>query len=139
MTDPIPLTGLHHVGATVRNLDASIAWYREAFGFDLLSEYGWPGVRVAFVGRGDVRIELFEVADAAPMGEDRRRPETNLRIGGIGHLALAVVDVEAAVADLRGRQVEIVAPPRDVTDGSGSRFAFVRDNEGMLLELFQPG
>ena len=139
MTDPIALTGLHHVGATVRDLDASIAWYREAFGFEPLSTYGWPGVRAAFVGRGDIRIELFEVEDAAPMTEDRRRPDTNLRIGGIGHLALAVADLEAAVADLRDRQVEIVAPPRAVPDGSGARFAFVRDNEGMLVELFEQG
>ena len=139
MTDPIALTGLHHVGATVRDLDASIAWYREAFGLETLSTYGWPGVRAAFVGRGDIRIELFEVEDAAPMTEDRRRPDTNLRIGGIGHLALAVADLEAAVADLRDRQVEIVAPPRAVPDGSGARFAFVRDNEGMLVELFEQG
>ena len=139
MTQTIALTGLHHVGATVRDLDASIAWYRDTLGFELLSTYGWPGVRAAFIGRGDIRIELFQNEAATPMSEDRRRPDTNLKIGGIGHLALAVADLEAAVAELQKRQVEIVAPPRDVPDGSGSRFAFIHDNEGMLVELFQPG
>ncbi|NIY95646.1 bleomycin resistance protein [Salipiger sp. HF18] len=139
MTQPIALSSLHHVGATVSDLDASIAWYRETLGFELLSSYGWPGVRAAFIGRGDIRIELFQNEAAAPMTDDRRKPETNLRIGGIGHLAIAVADLDAAMADLRDRQVEIVAPPREVPDGSGSRFAFIHDNEGMLLEFFQPG
>ena len=139
MTQTIALSGLHHVGATVRDLDASIDWYRENLGFELLSTYGWPGVRAAFIGRGDIRIELFQNDRAAPMSDDRRQPDTNLRIGGIGHLALGVADLEAAIGHLRDRQVEIVAPLRDVPDGSGARFAFIRDNEGMLLELFQPG
>lgn len=139
MTQPITLSSLHHVGATVSDLDASIVWYRETLGFELLSSYGWPGVRAAFIGRGDIRIELFQNEEAAPMTDDRRKPETNLRIGGIGPLALAVADLDAAMADLRDRQVEIVAPPREVPDGSGSRFAFIHDNDGMLLELFQPG
>ncbi|MGZ9811155.1 VOC family protein [Pseudoroseicyclus sp. H15] len=137
MTPPIALTGLHHVGATVGDLDASIAWYREALGFELLSTYGWPGVRAAFIGRGAVRIELFQDEAAEPMADDRRRPDTNLRIGGIGHVALGVANLDAALAGLRDREVEIVAPPRDVPDGSGSRFAFIHDNEGMLVELFQ--
>ena len=139
MPQPIALSSLHHVGATVSDLDASIAWYRETLGFELLSSYGWPGVRAAFIGRGDIRIELFQNADAAPMSDERRQPETNLRIGGIGHLALGVADLDVAVDDLQGRQVEIVAPPREVPDGSGSRFAFIRDNEGMLVELFEQG
>ena len=139
MSQPIALTGLHHVGATVSDLDASIAWYRETLGFEQLSSYGWPGVRAAFIGRGDTRIELFQNDEAAPMSDQRRRPETNLRIGGIGHLAVGVADIDVAVADLQGRQVEIVAPPREVPDGSGSRFAFIRDNEGMLVELFEQG
>ena len=139
MTHPIPLAGLHHVGVTVSDLDASIAWYRETLGFELLSTYGWPGVRAAFIGRDDIRIELFQTEEAAPLSDDRRRPDTDLRIGGIGHLALGVADLDAAVADLRDRQVEIVVPPRDMPDDSGSRFAFIHDNEGMLVELFHPG
>lgn len=139
MPHPIALTALHHVGATVSDLDASIAWYGETLGFELLSSYGWPGLRAAFIGRGDIRIELFQNDAAAPMADDRRRPDANLRLGGIGHLALGVADLDAAVADLRGRRVEIVAPPREVPDGSGSRFAFIHDNEGMLVELFEPG
>lgn len=128
MLQTITLTSLHHVGATVRDLDASIAWYRETLGFELLSSYGRPGVRVALIGRGDIRIEVFQNEEAAPMTDDRRQPETNLRIGGIGHLALAVADLDAAMASIRDRQVEIVAPPRDVPDGSGSRFAFIHDH-----------
>jgi hypothetical protein len=27
----------------------------------------------------------------------------------------------------------------EVPDGSGDRYTFIRDNEGMLIELYQPG
>jgi hypothetical protein len=35
--------------------------------------------------------------------------------------------------------VEIVSGPKDVPNGGGDRFAFVHDNERMLVELLQPG
>lgn len=56
------LSGIHHVGVVVENLEASTAWYVEHLGFDRLYTYGWPGVRAAFIGRVPLNIELFQPA-----------------------------------------------------------------------------
>ena len=130
---------IDHVGIVVRDLDTSIAWYREHFGFEKLTEYSFPGARVAFVGKGDLRLEFFQTDGAAPMAVEREQRRTNLRIGGINHFAIGVDDLDSALAQLRESGVEIESEPAEVGDGKGDRFAFVRDNEKMLVELFQRG
>lgn len=128
---------LHHIGIVVRDLEASAAWYARHFGLERIYEYGFPGVRAMFIGHEGLRIELFETEGASSMAPERMSPPSNVKIGGINHLAIAVDDLEAAIADLRAGDVEVVSEPRDVPDGHGDRFAFVHDNEGMLVELFQ--
>lgn len=129
---------LHHIGIVVQDLAASAAWYARHLGFVSTTRYAFPGVRAAFIERGDLRLELFEVDGAAPMAAAREQPATNLRIGGINHFAIRVDGLDRAIADLAALGVEIVSPPRDVPDGSGDRFAFIHDNERMLIELFEP-
>jgi catechol 2,3-dioxygenase-like lactoylglutathione lyase family enzyme len=135
----VNLRGIDHVGIVVQNLENSIAWYQQHLGFELLTQYDIPIARVAFIARGDLRLELFETQDASPMPVEREQAATNLKIGGINHFALAVDDLDDAVATLTAAGVEIVSPPRDVPDGRGDRFAFIRDNERMLIEIFQSG
>lgn len=131
------LKTLHHVGIVVQDLDASVAWYARCLGFERLSEYSFPGARVAFIGLGDLQLELFQTEGAAPMAAEREAPATNLKIGGVNHFAIAVDDIDAAVEELRSKGVEIVSPPALVPNGRSDRFAFVRDNERMLIELFE--
>lgn len=132
------ILGLHHVGVVVENIEASAAWYVDNLGFERLYTFEFPSVQAAFIGRGDLRIELFQNEQAAPMAEERRRAQTNLKIGGINHFAIEVTDLDSTVASLQEKGVEIVSTPRDVPNGGGSRFAFIHDNEQMLVELFQP-
>jgi catechol 2,3-dioxygenase-like lactoylglutathione lyase family enzyme len=134
----IALSGIHHIGIVVESVEASVTWYVDNLGFERLYTFGWPGVQAAFIGRGSLKIELFQNEQATRMAEDRRRAETNLRIGGINHFAIEVVDLDETVAALQEKGVEVVSPPREVPNSGGSRFAFVHDNEQMLIELFQP-
>lgn len=135
MTEEV--SGIHHVGLVVESIEASAAWYAEHFGFEHHYSYGFPGVRAAFIRRGKMRIELFQNEQASPMAPDRRQPETNLRIGGINHFAISVSNLDATVSALRTKGVAIVSEPKDVPNGGGDRFAFIHDNEQMLVELFQ--
>ena len=134
----VKLSGVHHVGVVVADLEASAAWYAEHLGFERLYAYGFPGVKVAFIGRGDLRIELFQNEQATPMSAERRSAETNLRIGGINHFAIAVSDLDSTVAELQAKGVKVISQPREVPNSGGDRFAFIHDNEQMLIELFQP-
>lgn len=132
------LSGIHHVGIVVESVEKSATWYVEHLGFERLFTFGWPGVQAAFIGRGALKLELFQNDEAAPMAETRRKAETNLRIGGINHFAIEVPDLDATVAALGAKGVAIVSPPREVPNSGGSRFAFIHDNEQMLVELYQP-
>ncbi|TPG55034.1 VOC family protein [Sphingomonas glacialis] len=132
------LSGIHHVGIVVESVEASTTWYVEHLGFERLFTFGWPGVQAAFIGRGALKLELFQNEAAAPMAEDRRSAETNLKIGGMNHFAIEVPDLDATVAALAAKGVAIVSPPREVPNSGGSRFAFIHDNAQMLVELYQP-
>lgn len=132
------LSRIHHIGIVVESIEATTAWYVENLGFERIYAFDFPGVQAAFIGRGDLKIELFQNDQATPMAEERRRAETNLRIGGINHFAIEVSDLDGTVEELRQKGVEVVSPPRDVPNSGGSRFAFIHDNEQMLVELFQP-
>ena len=134
---PVKFERIDHVGIVVRDLDASVEWYRAHFGFEKLTEYSFPGARVAFVGKGDLRLEFFQTDGATEMATERQERRTNLRIGGINHFAIGVDDLDQALAELREAGVDIESEPAMVGDGCGDRFAFVRDNERMLVELFQ--
>lgn len=127
----------HHIGIVVQDIQASEAWYVNMLGFKRQYDYGWPGVQVVFITRGNVKLELFQNAQSTPMDPQRQSAETNLRIGGINHFALQVDDIDDAIAKLQAKGVDIVSSPREVPNGSGDRFAFIHDNEKMLVELFQ--
>lgn len=90
--------------------------------------------RVALMSHGDFRLELFEIPGAAPLPDDRRYPDRDLRTQGVKHMAYAVPDVATLVADLKSRGVEIAW---DVVVHDGFTVAFVRDNSGNLVELIE--
>lgn len=135
---PNHIVRVHHVAVVVADLAASIAWYRDYLGFDHQYDFALPGARVSMIVRGDARLELYQVEGAAPRVADRLRVDTILKAVGINHLALTVDDLYASVADLEARGVEITIPPTFVPNDSGDRFAFIRDNEQMLVELIEP-
>ncbi|MEO8060112.1 MAG: VOC family protein [Burkholderiales bacterium] len=133
------LNHFHHVGLTVRDLDASIAWYDQHLGFKHLTDFSFPGAKVAFIGRGDLRLEFFQIENSKPMEEKRKEPESNLSFGGIHHFAIFVEDLGGTLEELKAKGVEQAYPVSVVPDGSEDSYAFIRDNEGHLIELYQPG
>ncbi len=125
----------HHGGVSVVDLDASIRWYCDMLGFEVETRFEIPPVpaKVAMLKRGPLRMELFEVAGAAPLPEDRRYPDRDLRTCGNKHVAFAVQDVALAVSELKARGADIVMVHASPF-GTG---AFIRDNSGNLVEIVQ--
>lgn len=127
-----------HVGVSVRDLDKMKAWYQKTFGFQAVVEefqLPEPPVRTVILQRSNgLRIELIERRGAT-------RPRTfadpldAASTLGYGHWALAVDDLDRAyeVASSEGGAVWPPAPGVQ----PGSRFAYVRDPEGNLIELIE--
>ena len=72
----------HHVGLSVDNLEESIAFWSEYFGFELEFRKHLEPIRthLAFLRRGDFRMELFEKKGSAPAPQERLNPiRTSIR------------------------------------------------------------
>src|SRR5262245_3385983 len=89
------LTGIHHIGLTVRDADTSAAWYQQVLGFHPVGDYVAPdGVRRKVFLRHDglsARLGLTEHRDGASDPFDETRV-------GLDHLAFAVGDRAALEA-----------------------------------------
>jgi methylmalonyl-CoA/ethylmalonyl-CoA epimerase len=135
MSDSVPDIKPHHAGVSVPDLDAAIAWYGRMFGFEveMRAYIDLIPAQVAFIRRGDFRIELFQVEGAAPLPPDRREPNLDLRTYGNKHVCFGVQDVSATVRGLREKGADIVF--EKVVQGTP--MAFIRDNAGNLIELIQ--
>ncbi len=125
----------HHVGLSVGDLAASIAWYETVLGFTLDRTFRIDAIpaQVAEMYRGDLRIELFEVPDAAPMDEDRRHPNRDVKTHGLKHIAYRTPDVKALTDELAAAGADIVWI-KQFPWGSN---AFIRDNSGNLIEFVE--
>jgi glyoxylase I family protein len=129
------IRGIHHLGLTVRDLEASAAWYAEVLGFRRDGEYESPdGTRRKVFLRHDgfpVRLGLTYHRDGVLDGFDERRV-------GLDHLAFAVsdraeLDNWATRLDAAGVVHSSVAPANSIP---GAAVLVLRDPDNIQLELF---
>lgn len=125
---------LDHLAIAVRSLDESSPFWASLLGRDETRREEVPseGVRVAFFGEGDGRIELLEPTDpdsAVGRYVDRRG-------AGLHHVCLSVPDLDAALERAEEAGAEPV-PPRTREGAGGRRVAFLRPSsaDGVLVEL----
>jgi catechol 2,3-dioxygenase-like lactoylglutathione lyase family enzyme len=111
---------VHHVSINVDDIDAALHFYVDVLGLVARTDRPDFGFGGAWLDAGSQQLHLIETAPPAGLGQ---------------HFALLVDDLEAAVAELRERGVE-VSDPSPV--GSG-RQAFVTDPAGNLVELHHAG
>ncbi len=117
-----------HTMVRVTDLDASIAFYRDALGLELVTQRDVPAGRftLAFLaapGDPNAQVELTYNWD----------PEAYTGGRNFGHLAYAVDDIYAACKRLQDHGVTVLRPPRD------GRMAFVRSPDNISIELLQAG
>ena len=121
-----------HTMVRVADIEASLRFYRDALGLEVLSrkdnEAGkYTLVFLAATGDRSAQVELTYnwpkdgVAEAYTGGRN------------FGHLAYAVDDIYATCKRLLDHGVQVVRPPRD------GRMAFVRSPDQISIELLQAG
>ena len=117
-----------HAMVRVRDLDASMRFYRDALGMVETRRKDYPQGRFTLVylaapENSDSEVELTYNYDDENYGGARN----------FGHLAFAVDDIYAACVKLQQHGVLINRPPRD------GRMAFVRSPDNISIELLQKG
>jgi uncharacterized glyoxalase superfamily protein PhnB len=88
---------------TVRDIGASVAYYRDALGFAVTFEYGEPTF-YACLCRDEAALHLIAA------NQTKREP-------GQGALCIFVEDVDALYAELVTRKAKVVKPPQDYDYG----------------------
>jgi catechol 2,3-dioxygenase-like lactoylglutathione lyase family enzyme len=150
------ISGIQQVGLGVRDLNQSFSWYRRHLGFDirLLEDREEAGLMLRYTGgepqerhallalnlQGGGALEIWQFTRRSP-----KPPEFAPRLGDLGLFAvrLKARQVEAAQAELASRGLQVLGPPK--TDPAGAPVFFLRDGEGLLLEVtegegwFAPG
>lgn len=130
------ITGLSHVSIVVPNIDAAATVLAERYGLAIgprmLNEQ--QGVRLAYVELPGARIELME--PSRPDSPVAKFLERNPR-GGIHHFSLAVDNVDATAASLRGKGVRVLGDGKPQRNVAGDPIAFIHpaDFLGALVEL----
>ena len=121
------ITGFSHIGICVRDLEASVRFYRDVLGFQLvarMSGIDHPDVarlleleklamELVFVERDGMRIELIRIASPAPSGGGKG-PFNRV---GFTHLSVKVTDFDMELHRLRALGVSLL----ENTIGSTSR------------------
>ena len=133
-TRQMRITGLHHVTAITRDLEAITAFYRDTLGLALVNEEHNPDDPQA-------RHFWFGDADGAAGSlvsflEYPELEETAAGAGGVHHFALAVgspEELSAWVDYLRSREVEVT----DVLERGRFRSIYLRDPDGRTVEIAQ--
>jgi methylmalonyl-CoA epimerase len=128
---------LDHIGIAVSDLDASLAFFRDALGLDVhgTEEVASQRVRAHFVHAGSCSLELLEAtAPDSPIAKylEKRGP-------GLHHITLRVDDLGAALALLKDRGVRLIdEQPRSGAERALVAFIHPSSAHGVLVELKQP-
>jgi catechol 2,3-dioxygenase-like lactoylglutathione lyase family enzyme len=113
----------------VDDVEESIGFYRDHFGFEVRNDFA-PAF--ADVVRGNLRLLLSGPTSSAgrPM-PDGRQPEP----GGWNRIHVIVDDIESEVERLRSAGLTF---RNDIVTGPGGRQILIDDPSGNPIELFQP-
>ena len=144
------MKGLHHVGITVNDLDASIRFYHDVLGLEFSNEpspwfdspelgpaVGVPGAALRQVSLllGDTMLELLEYK--SPPSETQK-PLLSNNVGA-SHVAFLVDDIQAKKAELERKGIEFYSDVNVVEEGvlAGWRWVYFEDPDGYPLELVE--
>lgn len=123
-----------HVGIAVKDLEQAKKFYTETLGLKAMGEevVEQQKVKVCFIPCGDSELELLE--STSPDGPIAKFIEKNGE--GIQHIALRVDNIEAALADLKAKDVRLIdQTPRYGAGGASIAFVHPKATGGILLEL----
>lgn len=144
------LEWLYHTGFIVRDMDKTLAFYRDLLGmtverdavledefYDRVLGYPKTKIRLAFVGNGDMRHSLELIQFLNPPGEQVAPLERN-SVGAV-HLGVIVDGIDAYYEKLSAAGIVFVNPPafRDATHPWARKACYFQDPDGNWVEFVE--
>lgn len=128
---PAVVGGVDHVGLTVTDLDASVAFFTDALGFEIRGrDDDYPAV---FLTNGEITVTLWRATDP-----EKATPFDRKNNVGLHHLAFRVASFEALdavherVRQVPGVRIEF-AP--ELAYGGPAKHMMIREPSGNRLEF----
>ena len=127
---------IDHVALVVSNIDEALEFWGDALGIALDHQEEIPREHsaIAFLPVGDSEIELVQsTSDDSGVAKylEKRGP-------GMHHICLEVDDIDAMLAQLKEREVQLIHEEPVVAE-SGKKYAFIHPKAafGVLVELYE--
>ena len=121
---------IHHVAIICSNYEISKEFYVEKLGFEIIREI-YREERQSYkldLKLGESQIELFSFPNSP------KRPSYP-EACGLRHLAFEVNDIDEAVKELKGKNIQVEEVRID--EYTGKKFTFFNDPDGLPLELYE--
>jgi catechol 2,3-dioxygenase-like lactoylglutathione lyase family enzyme len=135
---------IHHVGLTVHDLDRSVHFYTTYFDVREIARNELRGgmisaqtdlegvvIDVALLAGPNALLELLCYRSPEPRADARRACDA-----GSAHVCMVVEDLDATYEAMRSDGVVLHARPARL--GAGTKMVYVRDPDGIFVEIIQP-
>jgi lactoylglutathione lyase len=140
------IKNLLHAGIGVRDLEASVKFYTEVMGMDIIYRARNIGERISrvvgvenaelvvcVVGKGDIRLELIDYRND---GKKARACYKEQDEPGLLHIAFAVSDIDKEYEKIRALGFEFNTPPMVARD-NGPKICYFKGPDDVIIELFE--
>lgn len=125
------LSSIHHVALICSDYPRSKRFYTQVLGLRVLAEVyreARDSYKLDLVLPDGGQLELFSFPDPPPRPS---YPEAC----GLRHLAFAVADIDACVAELKARAIAVEEVRVD--EYTGRRYTFFADPDGLPIEFYE--
>jgi lactoylglutathione lyase len=120
---------IEHVSIRCRDLEASIDYFKQMFGAQIMLRRQLDETRkIVFLRIGDSMLELMDMGPAS-------EPVDTMEHYGVHHIGIEVDDFDSTYRQLQTKGAEFIGEPFEPTPGI--RLAFLREPNGAVIELAQ--
>lgn len=115
------MSKLDHVGIYVSDLQTSVRFYKDLFGFPVVHEFTSGDAKIKMLDLGNGKLELVQRpgSPGSPPG------------GNWSHLAISEPEFDSVLKKLEERSIQT----RLVTMENGNRLCFFSDPDGHVIEI----
>ena len=113
---------LHHAHLFARDLRASIRFFQEMFGAEVVFEDEVAGARNVLLRIGSAHINFYD------------QPPKDTGRGVVHHLGIRTTDLAALVVHMKSHGFEF---RKDITEVGRLKYVMAAGPDGILLELFE--
>ncbi len=123
MSDFLKTTSIDHVNMNVKNLEETIKFYKNLFGFEIRKEDNSPNkldTNSKIIGNNSIKLCLYEVPEVSPEG-------------GIAHFGFHIENFDHIIEKCKELNVEILYD--GPVEFEKSRSIYIKDPTGYDIEL----